>query len=59
MKFFEKVASCMAKSIASIWKFFTRTFTICLVGSIATFIIALLMPKNMLNVIEVIRNIFG
>ena len=59
MKFIEKVTKTVAKAVASIWKFCTRTFTICLIASIVVFCITLLMPQNMLNVIEIIRGLIG
>ena len=54
MKFLEKVA----KVVASVWNFLATTFAICLGASYIIIAIALFMPENARDVVEIILNIF-
>lgn len=53
MKFFELIA----KGIGKVWDFCTRTITIVVLAVVVLFILTVIMPDNMLNAIELVKNL--
>lgn len=53
-----KFLDLIAKVMGGLWKFVTNTFSICLVSAIAVFVIAIFMPDEVLQAIEIVKGLF-
>lgn len=53
-----KFLDLIAKAIGGLWKFVTTTFSLVLISAIAVFVIAIFMPDEVLQAIEIVKGLF-